>query len=145
MALGMCSGPAGAAWTHTGVGRVVSRPLHKVVSRVGRFGEPTDLFARLVGNLERLIEEPAFHQLAVGRVAVWVAYKDGRAVDGQAMRMAPSDRFDVLLQALRPCLRAGLATRMHLFAESLAPDGPSAKVQRSRFDGRGTGGGTWRG
>ncbi len=122
------------------------RPLHKVISRGGSFGEPTDrptvLFAWLVRNLERLIEELDFHQLVTGRVAVWVAYRDGRAGDGRATLMAPSDRFDVLLEALRPCLRRAwrpraLATRMHLFAERLAPAGPSAKVQRSLFDGPG--------
>jgi hypothetical protein len=108
------------------------RPLHKVLSRGGSFGEPTAdpivLYAWLVRNLERLIEELVFHAVRAGRLTVWVAYKDGRVGLGQANLEAPSDRFDVLLDAARPCLRRAwvprvAAARMHLIAERLAPRG----------------------
>jgi nucleotidyltransferase/DNA polymerase involved in DNA repair len=106
------------------------RPPHKALSRGGSFGEPTAeplvLFAWLVRNLERLIEELDFHEVRAGRLTVWVAYRDGQARQGQTTLAVPSDRFDVLLDAARPCLRRAyipraLATRMHLIAERLTP------------------------
>ncbi len=106
------------------------RPLHKVLSRGGSMGKPTDrpadLFAWLVRHLERLIEELRFHGVRPGRIAVSVGYRDGRWGEGRANLLAPSDRFDVLLDALRPCLRRAwipyaTANRMHLFAEHLSP------------------------
>jgi hypothetical protein len=46
------------------------RPLQKVLSRGGSFGEPTAdpivLYAWLVRNLERLIEELHYHGLCAG-------------------------------------------------------------------------------
>ncbi|GAC1474273.1 MAG: DNA polymerase IV [Isosphaeraceae bacterium] len=104
------------------------RPLHKALSRGGSFGEatadPIILYAWLVRNLERLIEELEFHTLLAGRLTVWVAYKDGQVGVGQSNLAVPSDRFDLLLDAARPCLRRAWvprvrATRMHLIAERL--------------------------
>jgi nucleotidyltransferase/DNA polymerase involved in DNA repair len=106
---------------------------HKVLSRGGSFGEPTDvpavLWAWLVRNLERLVEELVYHRVLTGRVAVWVGYRDGRAGEGRATLVVPSDRFDVLLDTYRPCQRQAwvprvLAARMHLFAEDLRPHAP---------------------
>ncbi len=106
------------------------RPAHKALSRGGSFGEPTDdpdvLYARLVRNLERLIEELQYHAVTVGRLTVWVAYKNGQVGTGQVSLGVPGDRFDVLLDAARPCLRQAwiphsLASRMHLIAENLVP------------------------
>jgi hypothetical protein len=82
-----------------------------------------------VRNLERLVEELAYHRVLTGRVAVWVGYRDGRAGEGRAAPEVPSDRFDVLLETLRPCLRRAWvprapAGRMHLFAEDLRPHAP---------------------
>ena len=62
-------------------------------------------------------------------MAVWVGYRDGRAGEGRASLEVPSDRFDVLLEALRPCLRRAwipraAAGRMHLFAEQLTLKSP---------------------
>jgi nucleotidyltransferase/DNA polymerase involved in DNA repair len=111
-----------------------NRPLHKVLSRGGSFGvatdRPTVLWAWLVRNLERLIEELDFHEVRPGRLAVYVGYRDGRFGEGRASLAPPSDRFDVLLDALRPCLRRAwipraAAQRMHIFAESLAPRTPA--------------------
>ena len=106
------------------------RPAHKALSRGGSFGEATDdpilLYAWLVRNLERLIEELEYHALCAGRLTVWVAYKNGAVGVGQTTLVIPSDRFDVLLDAARPCLRRAwvpkvAATRMHLIAERLTP------------------------
>jgi DNA polymerase V len=106
------------------------RPLHKTLSRGGSFGDPTSvplvLYAWLVRNLERLIEELEFHAVRAGRLTVWVAYRDGHVGIGQLSLAVPSDRFDVLLDAARACLRRAwvprvAATRMHLIAEQLTP------------------------
>jgi DNA polymerase V len=110
------------------------RPLHKVLSRGGSFGEASDrpviLWAWLVRNLERLVEELEYHEVCTGRVTVWVGYKDGRAGEGRANLEAPSDRFDMLIDVLRHCVRKAWiprvpASRMHLFAEKLTPKLPT--------------------
>lgn len=104
------------------------RPLHKALSRGGSFGEATSnpvvLYAWLVRNVERLIEELHFHETLAGKISVWVGYKDGRFGVGQIHLSVPTDRFDLLLEAARPCLRqtwipGALAQRMHLIAEDL--------------------------
>ena len=108
----------------------VQRPAHKALSRGGSFGEatakPTMLFAWLVRNLERLIEELHFHEVLAGRLSVWVSYKNGQAGLGQTTLTVPTDRFDLLLDAARPCLRRAwiprvAADRMQLIAERLTP------------------------
>ncbi|MEA2631202.1 MAG: polymerase [Chloroflexota bacterium] len=116
------------------------RPLHKALSRGGSFGEPAAepliLYAWLVRNLERLIEELEFHAVRAGRLTVWVAYRNGQVGLGQTSLLVPSDRFDVLLDAARHCLRRAwvprvAATRMHLIAERLTPH---ACAPRGLFD-----------
>ncbi|HEV3163495.1 MAG TPA: nucleotidyltransferase [Isosphaeraceae bacterium] len=106
------------------------RPLHKVLSRGGSFGEATDeplvLFAWLVRNLERLSEELHYHEVLAGRLTVWVAYKNGEVGVGQVTLAVPSDRCDILLDVARPCLRRAWiprvpVSRMHLIAERLTP------------------------
>jgi DNA polymerase V len=94
------------------------------------------LWAWLVRNLERLIEELEYHEVCTGRLTVWVAYKNGEAKFGQSRLTAPSQRFDILLDAARPCLRRAwvprvAAERMHLFAEHLVPKG---KAQLGLFE-----------
>jgi nucleotidyltransferase/DNA polymerase involved in DNA repair len=120
------------------------RPRHQVLSRGGSFGEATDrpgvLFAWLVRNLERLIEELRYHGMVTGHLAVWVSYRDGRAGEGRANLAAPTDRFDLLLDAARPCLRRawiprGMANRMHLFADRLTW---KREAQLGLFDPPGT-------
>lgn len=121
------------------------RPRHKVLSRGGSLGretaDPYMLLGWLVRNLERLTEEFRFHRVKAGRVSLWVCYRDGRGRHGitraaRASVVPPSDRFDVLLDDYLACLRAcyvrgASATRMHLFAEQLAPEG---LTQLSLFD-----------
>jgi nucleotidyltransferase/DNA polymerase involved in DNA repair len=105
------------------------RPRHKALSRGGSLGESTDcpqrLHAWLVRNLERLIEELHYHRLMPGRLVLWVGYRDGTAGEAQTRLAVPTDRFDLLLEALRPCLQQAwrpgqLASRMHLIADDLA-------------------------
>ncbi len=92
------------------------RPVHKALSRGGSFGESTDepavLYAWLIRNLERLIEELEYHGVAAGRLTVYLVYKDGRSGVGQATLPVPSDRFDVLLEVARPCLRRAWIPRV---------------------------------
>jgi nucleotidyltransferase/DNA polymerase involved in DNA repair len=107
-----------------------ARPLHKTLSRGGSFGEataePVVLYAWLVRNIERLIEELEYHAVLAGRLTVCVVYKDGHTGVGQTDLVIPSDRFDLLLDAARPCLRKAWtprvrASHMHLIAERLTP------------------------
>ncbi len=84
------------------------------------------LYAWLVRNIERLIEELEYHAVRAGRLTVWVAYRNGQVGLGQTSLAVPSERFDVLLDAARPCLRKAWvprvnATRMHVIAERLTP------------------------
>ena len=106
----------------------IHRPAHKALSRGGSFGEstaePVVLYAWLIRNLERLIEELEYHGVTAGRLTVYLVYKNGRSGVGQATLPVPSDRFDVLLEVARPCIRKAwiprtLATHMHLIAEDL--------------------------
>ena len=105
-----------------------ARPAHKFLSRGGSFGgatlDPIVIYAWLVRNLERLIEELHFHEVRTGALRVWVSYKDGRVGEGSVALEAPSDRFDILLDAARPALRQAyipgvLAFRMQLLADRL--------------------------
>ena len=116
------------------------RPRHKALSRGGSLGESTTdphrLHAWLVRNLERLIEELRYHRVMPGKLTLWVGYRDGTAGEGQARLAVPTDRFDLLLDALRPCLRQAWrrghpANRMHLIAEELAD---RANAQASLFE-----------
>jgi len=106
------------------------RPIHKALSRGGSFGESTSdpvmLHAWLVRNLERLIEELEYHAVCPGRLTLCIEYKGGQSGVGQITLALPTDRFDLLLDAARPCLRQAWvpgveATRMHLIAECLTP------------------------
>jgi hypothetical protein len=98
------------------------RMLHRIISRGGSFGEPTNmpvaLWAWLVRNLERLVEELAYHRILTGHIAVWIGYRDSRAGEGRASQAVPTDRFDLLLDSYRPRMRrawipGALASRMH--------------------------------
>ena len=121
------------------------RTPHKMLSRGGSFGEPTDdpsvLYAWLVRNVERLIEELEFHEVRTAKVGTWVGYRDGRAGEGSSSLVTPSNRFDELLDVFRPCLRRAwipraLASRMHLFANKLTPAGQTQLALFDRGDER---------
>jgi nucleotidyltransferase/DNA polymerase involved in DNA repair len=104
------------------------RPPHKMISRGGSLGVSTScperLFAWLVRNLERLIEELEYYAVRAGKLEVLLCYKDGRVGLGRASPLVPSDRFDHLLEAgklafQKAFLPGGMATRMHLTATEL--------------------------
>jgi nucleotidyltransferase/DNA polymerase involved in DNA repair len=116
------------------------RPMHEVLSRGGSFGDPvTDpiiLWAWLARNLERLIEELEFHQLATGRLTVWIGYRNGQEGSGTVRLAGPSQRFDVLLDAARPCVRRAWrpripASRMQVLASDLTD---SRRAQLGLFE-----------
>lgn len=120
-----------------------ARPLHRALSRGGSFGEATDdpmmIYAWLIRNMERLIEELRYHKVLTKHVSLRVGYRDGQAGEGRASLEFPSDRFDVLLDVLRPCLRHAWikrvpANRMHLIADHLTP---RANAQLGLFESGG--------
>jgi len=127
------------------------RPRHKMLSRGGSLGRETSdpymILGWMVRNLERLVEEFRFHRVKAGRIAVEVFYRKGKDRHGvtrsaRASVVPPSDRFDFLLDDYCACLRAAYvpgasATRMHLFAEQLAPEG---ETQLALFDDPGSAG-----
>lgn len=108
------------------------RPPHKTISRGGSLGGATACAARvyafLVRNLERLVEELEHHRVRAGVLAVSVMHADGRLGGRAEAFAAHTDRFDVLLGAARRCLArawvpGAAASRMHLVASRLARPG----------------------
>jgi nucleotidyltransferase/DNA polymerase involved in DNA repair len=108
------------------------RPPHKTLSRGGSLGEhtadPHRLHAWVVRNLERLIEELEHHAVRAGRLAVWLNYRDGRTGAAEASPEAPTDRFDLLAEVARRCLRRawdgrGAVDRVHVIATQLCRPG----------------------
>lgn len=104
------------------------RPLHKTLSRGGSFGvssaRPLVIYAWLVRNIERLVEELDYHGVCAGRLTVWVAYRNGEVRVACENLPLPTARFDLLLDSARPCLRRAWlpkveATRMHVIADKL--------------------------
>ena len=116
------------------------RPAHQAISRGGSLGgataDPMVIYAWLVRNLERLIEELAFHQVRTGMLELWLGYKEASTGVGRVPLDVTTDRFDELLDAGRVALRqayrpGSAATHMHLIATKLRRGG---FVQRSLFD-----------
>jgi nucleotidyltransferase/DNA polymerase involved in DNA repair len=108
------------------------RPPHKVLSRGGSLGgataDPDRVYAFLVRNLERLIEELEFHAVRAGALSVYLMHRDGTEGFARRELPAPTDRFDLLLEAARDCFRRawvpGLAaSRMHVNASQLRRPG----------------------
>jgi nucleotidyltransferase/DNA polymerase involved in DNA repair len=119
---------------------LTERPPHKTLSRGGSLGGPTAdpdrLYAWLVRNLERLIEELEFHVVRAGALSVYLMHKDGTEGFARAELVSPSNSFDTLLNAARGCFerawRPGQeASRMHLTASQLKRPG---FVQLGLFD-----------
>ena len=118
----------------------VKRTRHKAIARGGSFGESTDdpnvIYAWLVRNLERLIEELEYHRVMPQKISVWVGYRQGKAGLGATSLTVPSDRFDILLEAGRTCLRKAylpglIAMRMHVISEKFSDHSP---IQLGLFD-----------
>ena len=86
-----------------------TRPPHKMLARGGSIGKPTAdphyVWGWVVRSLERLVEELEYHQVRPGRLEMWVMYRDGQVRLGRVELAAPTDRFDLLLEAARVGLR----------------------------------------
>jgi nucleotidyltransferase/DNA polymerase involved in DNA repair len=116
------------------------RPPHKMLSRGGSLGEaverPERLYAWLVRNLERLVEELEFHVVKAGALSIYIVHKDGSAGFARALLPGHTDRFDLLLAAAKPALAKAWmpdrpAKRMHVTASQLRRTG---SVQLGLFD-----------
>jgi DNA polymerase V len=118
---------------------LTDRPPHKMLSRGGSLGEstadPDRVYAWVARNLERLIEELDFYAVKAGRLHVWLGYTAGGSAAAVAPLIAPTDRFDLLMDASRFAIErvwnGEAVNRMHLLAGKLAR--PSF-VQRGLFD-----------
>lgn len=116
------------------------RPPHKMLSRGGSLGGATAsrdrVYAFLVRNLERLIEELEYHDVWAGTLSVYLMHWDGSEGGGREELTAPTARFDRLLEAAQRCFeRAWIpgraASRMHVIASQLKRPG---YVQLGLFD-----------
>ena len=108
------------------------RPPHKMLARGGSLGGATSdldrLYAWLVRNVERLVEELEYHVVRAGVLSVHVQHKDGMEGGARKGLPSPTDRFDLLAEAARACFRRawrpGLpATYMHVVASDLRRPG----------------------
>src|ERR1043165_7047158 len=101
-----------------------TRPPHKMLSRGGSIGDPTSdpnvLYAWVVRNLERLVEELHFHEVFTEHLNVWLGGK-GVSVSGNAPLPSPTDRFDLLLEAARYALRRAWRPGLSLNRGRLLP------------------------
>ena len=105
------------------------RPAHQTLSRGGSVGTPTAdrgiVWAWAIRNLERLIEELEFHRVRPGRLTLWMSYADDATRVAELDMASPTDRFDLLVDALRclmrECWRDGSerCVRMSLIASKL--------------------------
>lgn len=106
-----------------------TRPPHKVLSRGGNVGRATAdrdyLWGWTIRSLERLIEELEHHQVKTATLDLWIEYKDdGRSATARTELLAPTDRFDLLVEAARmnfnrlyiPGVRV---MRLHILANDL--------------------------
>jgi len=116
------------------------RPPHKVLSRGGSLGEstcdPERIWAWVVRNLERLIEELAFYSVRPGCLELILCCHDGPSRAAGVQLPFPTQRFDVLADALRYALAHAWmqgveVNRMHLLATDLHWPGC---VQGTLFD-----------
>jgi hypothetical protein len=89
-----------------------------------------------VRNVERLVEELEFHVVRAGALSVYLLHGDGTEGLGRSTLAAPTDRFDLLLDAAKGCFaRAWVpgraASRLHVTASQLRQPG---FVQRGLFE-----------
>lgn len=105
-----------------------NRPRQKMIARggslAGKVSDPNKLYGWMARNVERLIEELHYHEVRPCTLTIWIAYHEADAGVGSISLGAPSDRFDVLMEAarlgLRKAYRPGkIATHMHVVASGL--------------------------
>jgi nucleotidyltransferase/DNA polymerase involved in DNA repair len=108
------------------------RPPHKMLSRGGSLGGATSSLARvyafLVRNVERLIEELEFHDVWAGALSVYLMYASGAEGGWREELLSPTDRFDLLMEAAGRCFKRSwlpglMASRMHVTASKLRRPG----------------------
>jgi nucleotidyltransferase/DNA polymerase involved in DNA repair len=118
----------------------LERPPHKMLSRGGSLGGPTErperVHAWLARNIERLIEELEFHGVKAGALSVSIGHKNGPWGFARMLLPSPTDRFDLLLEAARAALERAWrpdrpAVRMHVIASRLRRPGC---IQLGLFD-----------
>ncbi len=116
------------------------RPPHKMLSRGGSMGEatadPDRVYAWLVRNLERLVEELEFHVVCAGALSLYILHKNG--VEGFCRTELPSPIFSPhQLAAVHPEGHdAGFFGNLGAVAESnFFADVWSAEAESSRSDG----------
>jgi DNA polymerase V len=116
------------------------RPPHKMLARGGSLGgatsDPDRVYAWLVRNVERLVEELEHHVVRAGALSVHVQHKDGEEAGERKGLPSPTDRFDLLLDAARSCFRRAwrpgrAASYMHVVASDLRRPG---SFQAGLFD-----------
>jgi nucleotidyltransferase/DNA polymerase involved in DNA repair len=116
------------------------RPPHQVLSRGGSLGgvtaDPNRLWAWVVRNVERLVEELEFYVVHAGILSVYLLHHDGTEGLGQVTLPGPTDRFDLLLESARFCFQRAHkggrgVLRMHINASDLRRPG---WVQVGLFD-----------
>ena len=119
---------------------LTERPPHKTLSRGGSLGgvttDPNRLWAWVVRNLERLVEELDWHQAAAGELTVYLMHWDGSEGSERTAFASPTRRFDLLVGAARPCFERAWqpgrgVSRIHVFATKLRRPG---YVQMGLFD-----------
>jgi nucleotidyltransferase/DNA polymerase involved in DNA repair len=104
------------------------RPPHKMLARGGNIGKPTRdtdyIWGWAVRSLERLIEELEYHRVKTATLDLHLVYRDGRSAASRMDLLAPTDRFDLLVETARlllhRCLVPGqVVARLHVIASDL--------------------------
>lgn len=83
------------------------RPRHKILSRGGSIGQASTrvgrVWAFVVRNLERFVEELEFYAVRPGRVDLVLRFQDDQAASAGCRLETPTARFDLLLDYFRVC------------------------------------------
>lgn len=108
---------------------ITKRPPHKILSRGGSVGQATAdderLFAWIVRNAERLVDELAYHQVCTSRLSLWLEHKQAGNLVGRVRFAEPTASFPTIVAAGKDLLHAArqrcedAVHYMHLLAERL--------------------------
>lgn len=117
------------------------RPRHKFISRGGSIGgasaDVNVVWAWAVRNVERMVEELRFYEVHASTLALQLGHHEKPGTGTTVSLSTPTDRFDLLLDAMRIAMRRAYVrgwpvTYMHLIAGGLRWPGC---YQRGLFDG----------
>ena len=110
------------------------RPAHVTLSRGGSVGVPTAdrgiVWAWAVRNLERLVEELEFYRVRPARLTLWMSYADDASRVAELDLDAPTDRFDLLVDALAVPDARVLARRLRAVRQDEPHRGETAGRRR---------------